>query len=260
LEGNRATANLVTVGPRETFIVMFDVSVYARNGGHLNFANTMSPAPDFFTDENGAQVASIIATGPEVEPLATPGSLTLSPEAGASAVGTVHSVTALAKDASGTPTADAVVLFAITSGPNAEVSGLVVTDSDGEATYTYTDTAGIDGTDSIEAESGQLLSNVVSKSWTTPGELDHIAINPTNAKIPTDGSRAYSAEAFDIFGNSRGDVTSATTFTIADGTCNGATCMATTPGAHTVTGLHESLTATATLTVVPGLIFFDDFE
>src|SRR5207248_2253019 len=55
---------------------------------------------------------------------------------------------------------------------------------------------------------------------------------------------------FDTAGNSLGDFTLGTTLTITpDGSCAGATCTASTAGAHTVTGTISEITGTATLQV-----------
>ncbi|TML84005.1 MAG: hypothetical protein E6G08_18525, partial [Actinobacteria bacterium] len=60
----------------------------------------------------------------------------------------------------------------------------------------------------------------------------------------------YTAQGRDQYDNSLGDVTASTTFTIApDGSCTGATCTASTTGAHTITGTDAAKTGTATLTV-----------
>src|SRR5439155_2263946 len=54
----------------------------------------------------------------------------------------------------------------------------------------------------------------------------------------------------DQFNNSLGSVTGTTTFTIApDGSCTGASCTATTSGAHTVTGTSGGKTGTAALQI-----------
>src|SRR5204862_216882 len=86
-----------------------------------------------------------------------------------------------------------------------------------------------------------------------PAAVDHIVISPASASISAGGSQTYTAQGFDASNNSLGDVTGATTFTIApDGSCTGATCTATVAGAHTVTGSDAGKTATATLTVNAG--------
>lgn len=83
-----------------------------------------------------------------------------------------------------------------------------------------------------------------------PGPLTPIAVTPATATIAPGGTQSYTAQGQDAFGNSRGDVTAATTFTIApDGSCTGATCTATAPGAHTVTGTDGKASGTATLNV-----------
>jgi large repetitive protein len=86
----------------------------------------------------------------------------------------------------------------------------------------------------------------------TAGPLAEIRISPQTATIASGGSQAYTAEGFDANGNSRGDVTGDTTFTIEpDGSCTGASCSATTAGDHTVTGTDGAFSDTATLTVAP---------
>ena len=80
--------------------------------------------------------------------------------------------------------------------------------------------------------------------------FDHVVIAPSTATIKPSGSQAYTAEAFDTDGNSMGDVTANTGFSIApDGSCIGNDCTATQPGVHTVTGTFSGDSDTATLTV-----------
>lgn len=80
--------------------------------------------------------------------------------------------------------------------------------------------------------------------------LDHILISPASATIVAGASQVYTAEGFDAAGRSLGDVTAATTFTIApDGSCSGNLCTATAAGAHTVTGNDSGTTSTASLQV-----------
>jgi hypothetical protein len=80
--------------------------------------------------------------------------------------------------------------------------------------------------------------------------LDHIVIAPSNATIQPGGSQSYTAEAFDTDGGSMGNVTTDTDLSIApDGSCNGNTCTANQPGAHTVTGTYHGESDHATLMV-----------
>ncbi|MGE0593061.1 MAG: hypothetical protein AB7Q15_11030 [Vicinamibacterales bacterium] len=79
-------------------------------------------------------------------------------------VGTDHTVTAIATAANGAPVATATINFLVISGPNAGKSGQDVTNALGQATFTYTDTAG-PGTDEIRASIGALQSNVLEKIW-----------------------------------------------------------------------------------------------
>src|SRR6185369_6536442 len=86
----------------------------------------------------------------------------------------------------------------------------------------------------------------------TPAALASITISPDGASITAGTSQAYTAEGFDVYGNSRGDVTAATTFGITpNGSCSGADCTATIAGSHTVTGTDSGFTDDASLTVTP---------
>jgi len=86
-----------------------------------------------------------------------------------------------------------------------------------------------------------------------PGPLHHLVLSPSSATITAGGSQAYTAEGFDAYGNSRGDATAETTFTVSpNGSCAGASCGATAAGPHTVTGTDSGKTGTASLTVNPG--------
>ena len=83
--------------------------------------------------------------------------------------------------------------------------------------------------------------------------VGHLVLSPSEATIVAGGSQAYTATAYDADGNSVGDVTATTTFTISDGgTCTGASCTSTMAGDHTVTGTSTDMTGTALLTVSAG--------
>ena len=88
-----------------------------------------------------------------------------------------------------------------------------------------------------------------------PAALASITISPDTATITAGDTQAYTAEGFDTFGNSRGDVTADTTFSISpDGTCTLADCGSTVAGAHTVTGTDGAFTDDASLTVNPAAL------
>jgi len=86
-----------------------------------------------------------------------------------------------------------------------------------------------------------------------PRALDHLVLSPSEATIAAGGSRAYTATGFDAYGNTLGDVTSATTFSITGtGSCTGTSCTSTQAGDQTVTGADGSAVGTATLHVTHG--------
>jgi hypothetical protein len=86
--------------------------------------------------------------------------------------------------------------------------------------------------------------------------LARLVLSPAQASIRAGGSLAYSAMGHDAAGHDLGHVTARTSFSIRpDGSCAGASCTATKPGRHTVTGTvhqgHRAISATAALQVEP---------
>ncbi len=125
----------------------------------------------------------------------------------------------------------------------AQGNGFAVTGS-----HTYTGTTLSTITVQITDAGGATASTTVT---TNLANLDHLVISPGTQTITAGGSQTYAAEGFDASGHDLGDVTAATTFTISpDGTCTGATCTPTDPGAHTVTGTDGAASGTATLNLV----------
>ncbi|HJS27095.1 MAG TPA: PKD domain-containing protein, partial [Actinomycetota bacterium] len=92
-----------------------------------------------------------------------------------------------------------------------------------------------------------------SYSWTIVSQtrdLDHIVISPSTATIELGDSKDYTAEAFDTNGDSMGDVTADTKFTIQpSGSCSGNTCTPTSAGSHTIVGKFSGGSDVATLMV-----------
>jgi hypothetical protein len=237
----------LTVQPGGTITVMFDVAAYASSGGSANFANTLKPAANLFTDTSNNPVVEMVAIGRSAPTTPAVAALTLAPVTAATPLGELATATATATTTGGTPVADTQLTFTIGSGPNAGLTVTASTDQNGEATLTYT--SGTLGTDAIQAAAGTVQSNIVQNTWQT-GPLDHLAITPLSATIAAGGSQAYTVEGFDAFNNSRGNVTSSATFSIApDGSCTGATCTASVPGSHTVSATFGGKTAQAALTV-----------
>ena len=92
---------------------------------------------------------------------------------------------------------------------------------------------------------GTLVLNV------TPGPAASLTLAPPSATITVGGSQAYTAEAFDQYGNDIANVTSATTFTVAGAACSGNVCTPAnaSPNALEVDGSHQAATGKASLVV-----------
>jgi hypothetical protein len=98
--------------------------------------------------------------------------ITLTPATDTNYVGQSHTVTAKVTDLLGYPVEDVDVTFTVLSGPNAGDSDMDTTDSNGEATFTYTGDGGV-GVDIIQAcffdqnTEQEVCSQTVEKEWTT---------------------------------------------------------------------------------------------
>lgn len=240
---------LLTLASQQSITVMFDATVNTPAGNVANFFSTLAPATVFFTDQLGNPVTQILAVGPATPAPATPANLVLSPSTSTSPIGSTATITATATDSTNTPIQNAVVYFTVATGPNAGSPTPYTTDVNGTATFSYNDAGGA-GTDSIQANIDSLQSNTVTLVWTSPGPLDHITISPSNGTIAPGGSQIYTAQGFDVFNNSLGDVSASTQFSISpDGSCTGSSCTATVSGPHTVTGTDNGKSAQASLTV-----------
>jgi hypothetical protein len=89
----------------------------------------------------------------------------------------------------------------------------------------------------------------------TAAALDHLTLAPASGTVTSGQAQPYTATGFDRYGNSSGNVTPQTTFTISpDGSCQGASCQAQKAGAHTVAGTDGTASGQASLTVTAGTL------
>ena len=100
---------------------------------------------------------------------ACPGAvLSLAPPSQTFSVGQSATVTATFANTCGQPLSGVTVDFQVTSGPNNGLTGTGVTDSSGQATFTYSSTQ--PGTDQLQASvtnpAGTIMSNTVTVTWT----------------------------------------------------------------------------------------------
>jgi len=187
--------------------------------------------PHTVTGNNGGKTstASLTVTAGVLDHLA------LSPASATISAGGSQAYTAQGRDQYDNSLGDLTASTTFTIAPNGSCTGATCTAS-ATGAHTVTGTsAGKTGTASLQVGAGS---------------LDHTVISPSSATISVGSSQAYSAEGFDASGNSIGNVTGFTTFSIApDGSCLGATCTPTSGGPHTVTGNDGGKTNTASLNV-----------
>jgi hypothetical protein len=166
--------------------------------------------------------------------------IVISPSSATITAGGSRSYTAEAFDTGGNSLGDVTAVTSFSIAPNGSCTA-------NSCSATISGAHTVTGTSSGKTSTASLTVN--------PAALDHLALSPASATIPAGGSRAYTAQGRDQFDNSLGDVTGATTFTIApNGSCSGATCTASTAGAHTVTGTSSGATGTASLQVNAGAL------
>jgi hypothetical protein len=133
------------------------------NGFPLSFSCCESPSTHLTTAMAELILAPVALIQPDPGLFASVG---LGPSQATNPPGTSHTVTAKAQSATGAPVPGATVNFQVVSGPNSGKNGQAVTDANGEAAFTYTDTsAPPHGTDTIQAFIGNLGSNQVLKHW-----------------------------------------------------------------------------------------------
>jgi Bacterial Ig-like domain (group 3)/Kelch motif/Galactose oxidase, central domain len=135
-------------------------------------------------------------------------------------------------------------------------TGVGFTDN-GNGTATISGTATTSGSYPITITAQNGVPPNATQTFTlmvNAGALATITVSPANATIIAGGNESYAAAGFDKFGNSIGDVTGATTFTVTGGTCLSNSCNSTLAGTQTVTGNDGGIIGSAMLNVMPGVI------
>ena len=135
-------------------------------------------------------------------------------------------------------------------------SGVTFSDNgNGTATISGTTTLAKSYSIIITAQNG--VSPNATQNFTltvNPGPLASLTLSPSSAAITAGGNQTYTAQGFDQYLNSRGDVTRVTTFSVTNGICTVNSCSSTVAGTQTVTGNDGGIMGTATLMVNPGAI------
>jgi hypothetical protein len=136
---------------------------------------------------------------------AAPATLVLTPATDTNPAGTPHSVTATVTDAFGNAVAGVTVVFTVAGTHTA--AGSQVTDSSGQAAFSYTGT--IAGPDTITAyadtdqdgfhDAGE-PTGAAGKAW-VPGAPATLVLTPAAAENPTGASHSVTATVTDAFGN-----------------------------------------------------------
>jgi N,N-dimethylformamidase beta subunit-like protein len=187
------------------------------------------------TDTGNAGITGSQSVTVSPGPLA---SLALTPSSSSITAGGSQGYTAAGSDQYGNSLGDLTASTTFTIAPNGSCTGAICTAIVAGSHAVTGSNTGITGTASLTVG---------------PGPLNQLTISPSSATLTAGGSQGYTAAGSDQYGNSLGDLTASTTFTIApNGSCTSATCTATVAGAHTVTGTNAGKTATASLTITPG--------
>ncbi|HEV7570810.1 MAG TPA: carboxypeptidase regulatory-like domain-containing protein [Thermoanaerobaculia bacterium] len=166
-------------------------------------------------------------------------SLQLAPASATAAIGSPDNATAFVTDGSGSPLANLIVAFRVTTGPNAGKTGLGTTDATGHAVFTYFSAVG--GTDTLVASvaganGSSILSNQVTVIWSAPMS---ITLAPSSASNAIGAN--YTATAFVSTAGSPSSGASVT-FTVITGPNSGRTSTATTDGTGHATFTFASST------------------
>jgi hypothetical protein len=170
---------------------------------------TFEPNETFFVNLSGA-IGATISDGQGVgtivnDDAAPPATLELDPPTATNTVGSQHTVTATVEDQFGNPTPGIVVRFSVTGANTA--SGSNVTDTNGQASFTYTGTTV--GTDTISAFADTNANGVqdngepgdtASKTW-TPGPPATLTLSPPTDENTVGDEHCVTATVKGAFGN-----------------------------------------------------------
>ena len=212
-----------TGGILNTDLVPAGDSRSATFTGHAAGTATIHLVDGSFTDDSG-----ILTVNP-----GGLASIVISPSTSSISAGGSQAYTAMGFDSHSNSLGDVTGATTFSITPNGSCSGASC-GSNTAGPHTVT------GTDGSASDTASLQVNT--------GGLASIVISPSTSSISAGGSRTYTATGFDSHGNSLGDVTGDTTFSIApDGSCSGASCGSNTAGPHTVTGTDGSAQDTASL-------------
>src|SRR4051794_11446145 len=140
------------------------------------------------------------------------------------AVGQTVTLTASVKDPTGAPAPDQTVVFTVTSGPNAGLTGKAATDAQGNASFSYS--SGSTGTDDIRADwpSGEETSNDTTVTWTAPAPP--VTLSASSSSLVVGQTVTLTANAEDPNGVPAQDQT--IIFTVTNGPNDGLTAQAVT--------------------------------
>jgi hypothetical protein len=168
--------------------------------------------------------------------------ITVTPATKTIAAGATQTYAAEGFDASGTSLGDVTGSSTFSIAPDGSCTGNACT-ATAAGPHTVTATDG-----SVSATAALTVS---------PAALDHLVLSPATASIAPGGTQSYTAAGSDRFGNSLGDLTAGSTFSISpDGSCTGATCTASRFGPHTVTATSGGKSGSASLQVQAGPLDF----
>ncbi|MFO8110288.1 MAG: GLUG motif-containing protein [Thermoplasmata archaeon] len=144
------------------------------------------------------------------------------------------------------------IVFSV-EGVEEEVYADLTLNVDEEYTGTFTWTAGVEGTYTLEVSSEDSSDSVSVTVTEDPGTVvDYIVISPEDESIYAGNTVTYTATAYDEFDDEIGDVTHETTWSIetgAGGSWSDNVYTAENTGEWVVTGTYEGHSDTATLTV-----------
>jgi hypothetical protein len=243
---SQATATAGTV--QRYTVDGFDVA-----GNHLNDLTAVST---FSISPNGTCVANscgAVTAGPHqitVNASGKTGSAILavvagptdhvvvSPSPASAGAGAPVTFTVTGVDAFGNTTGDLTSRAVLTPRPDGSCTG---------ASCTFTTTGPHTVTVTVDTFTATVAVAVA------PGPRTGLIVTPATASRPAGVAQAYSVQGVDAFGNSTGDVTAAAVLGITpNGTCTGASCVATVAGPHVVTVTVGTQTSTASLQIVAG--------
>ncbi len=209
--------------------------------GNLAYSNFTGSYPLKGTYNGLSDTATLTVTGH----LPNIASIAVSPKTALILAGATQTFTAAASDGYNTWDVTSIVTWSIDSAA-------------GGSWNLNKYTSAYNGTWTVKATLGTLSDSATLTVIANSGLLNHIVISPKTSSVAAGIPEKFTATAYDLFGNSLGDVSSLTTFSCLGATVTGNSIKTNNVGSYIVTANYTGLADVGSLTVTGYVVTFTE--